>query len=150
MSLLDIIPSAYAQTAATPAAGVDTMQMLQQFAPLILIVGVFYFVFLRPQQARAKEHKRVLSELKRGDNVITSGGIIGTVARVISDDEVSLEIAEGVRVRIVRSTITAVTGKGTPRPDAADDAEAKAKPARRGKTPPATKIAANESKPADA
>jgi preprotein translocase subunit YajC len=147
MSLFDIIPSAYAQTASAPAAGADTMQMLQQFAPLILIVGVFYFVFLRPQQARAKEHKRVLSELKRGDNVITTGGIIGTVARVTSDDEVQLEIAEGVRVRVVRSTITAVTGKGTPR---ADDDAGTAKPVRRGKTQPAAKIAANESKPTDA
>jgi preprotein translocase subunit YajC len=150
MSLLDIIPSAQAQT--TGAVAPDGLsQLLQGPLPMIAVIGlVFYFLVFRPQQTRAKEHKKLLSELKRGDNVVTTGGIIGTVARVVNDDEVSLEIAEGVRVRVVRSTITAVTGKGTPRPDAADDTEAKAKPARRGKTPPASKIAADESKPADA
>jgi preprotein translocase subunit YajC len=149
MSLFDIIPSAYAQTATAPAAGADTMQMLQQFVPLILIVGVFYFIFLRPQQARAKEHKKLLSELKRGDNVVTQGGIHGTVARVVNDDEVHLEIADGVRVRVVRSTITGITGKGVPRPDTADGAEVKVKSVRRGKTPPGTKPA-NDSTTTDA
>jgi preprotein translocase subunit YajC len=150
MSLFDIIPSAQAQT--TGAAAPDgLMGLLQGPLPMIVAIGlVFYFLVFRPQQTRAKEHKKLLSELKRGDNVVTTGGIIGTVARVVSDDEVSLEIAEGVRVRVVRSTITAVTGKGTPRPDSADDADAKAKPVRRGKTPPAAKVAANESKPTDA
>jgi len=149
MSLFDIIPSAQAQT--TSAAAPDgLMGLLQGPLPMIVAIGlVFYFLVFRPQQTRAKEHKKLLSDLKRGDNVVTTGGIIGTVARVTSDDEVSLEIAEGVRVRVVRSTITAITGKGTPRPDSADDPVA-AKPVRRGKTPPAAKIVANESKPTDA
>jgi preprotein translocase subunit YajC len=150
MSLFDIIPSAQAQTTSAPAAD-GLSQYLQGPLPMIVAIGlVFYFLVFRPQQSRAKEHKKLLSDLKRGDNVITTGGIIGTVARVISDDEVSLEIAEGVRVRVVRSTITAVTGKGVPRSDVVDDADGKVKPVRRGKTPPAAKIAADESKPADA
>jgi preprotein translocase subunit YajC len=147
MSLFDIIPSAQAQT--TGAAAPDGLTgLLQGPLPMIVVIGlVFYFLVFRPQQTRAKEHKKLLSDLKRGDNVVTTGGIIGTVYRVTSDDEVSLEIAEGVRVRVVRSTITAITGKGTPR---AEDDAGTAKPVRRGKTQPAAKIAANESKPTDA
>ncbi len=150
MSLFELIPSAYAQTDGRGGGVVWSHAiMLQQFFPFIIVIGIFYFLLIRPQQQKAKQLKKQLSELRRGDNVITSGGIIGTVARVVNDDEVSLEIAEGVRVRVVRSTITGITGKGEPRPDAkADDAdEDKPKPrragrARRGKTAPA-----NESKP---
>jgi len=152
MSLFELIPSAYAQTASGPAAGASSpMEMLQQFFPFIIVIGIFYFLLIRPQQQKAKQLKAQLSGLRRGDNVVTSGGIIGTVARVVNDDEVSLEIAEGVRVRVVRSTITGITGKGEPRPDskAAPEETAdtpKAAPAskyvRRGKTTPA-----NESKP---
>jgi preprotein translocase subunit YajC len=147
MSLFDIISSAQAQTTSAPAAD-GLAQYLQGPLPLLVGMGlIFYFLVLRPQQTRAKEHKNLLSQLKRGDNVVTSGGIIGTVARVVSDDEVQLEVSEGVRIRVVRSTITAITGKGTPR---ADDDTGTAKPVRRGKTPPASKVAANESKPTDA
>jgi preprotein translocase subunit YajC len=149
MSLFDIIPSAYAQTANAPAPDALTQFLQSPLMPIIGVGVIVYLLILRPQNARAKEHKKLLSELKRGDNVVTTGGIIGTVARVTSDDEVSLEIAEGVRVRVVRSTITAVTGKGTPRPDTADEADAKPKPVRRGKTPPGTKPA-NDSTTTDA
>lgn len=151
MSLFDLIPSAQAQTGTTAAAPDGMAQLLQGPLPMILMIGlVFYFLVFRPQQTRAKEHKKLLSDLKRGDNVVTQGGLLGTVARVTSDDEVQLEIADGVRVRIVRSTITAITGKGTPR----SDEEPEAKPARRGKTPPASKAAAetkatDESSPAN-
>jgi preprotein translocase subunit YajC len=149
MSLFGLIPSAYAQTTGAATAGGGTAEMVQQFLPLIAIVGIFYFLLIRPQQQKAKQLKAQLSDLRRGDNVITSGGIIGTIARIINDDELSVEIAEGVRVRVVRSTITGVTGKGEPRTDAkavADDAEDKPKAApskyvRRAKT------AADESKP---
>jgi preprotein translocase subunit YajC len=145
MSLFELIPSAYAQSGNAAPAPDGLAQLLQGPLPMILMIGlVFYFLVFRPQQTRAKDHRKLLSELKRGDNVVTQGGIIGTVARIVSDDEVQLEIAEGVRVRIVRSTITAVTGKGTPR----SDDEAGAKAVRRGKTPPANK-AANESDPAN-
>jgi preprotein translocase subunit YajC len=122
------------------------MESLTQFFPFVLIIGIFYVLMIRPQQQKQKALQKQLSDLRRGDNVITSGGIIGTVARVVSDDEVSVEISEGVRVRVVRSTITGITGKGEPRTDVKTDnvnGDAKA-PARtrRGKTAPA-----NESKP---
>jgi preprotein translocase subunit YajC len=149
MSLFGLIPSAYAQTAgaATAAGSGSPIDMLQQFAPFIVVLGIFYFLLIRPQQQKAKQLKAQLSDLRRGDNVVTAGGIIGTVARLVNDDEVSLEIAEGVRVRVVRSTITGITGKGEPRTDAkADDAADRPKPVRRGKTPPAI-ASANDSKP---
>jgi preprotein translocase subunit YajC len=114
--------------------------MLQQFAPFIIIIGIFYFLLIRPQQQKQKQLKAQLAELRRGDNIVTAGGILGTVARVVNDDEVSIDIAEGVRVRVLRSTITAITGRGEPRPDA--EPGASKPPARKGKTTPA-----NESKP---
>jgi preprotein translocase subunit YajC len=143
MSLFGLIPDAVAQTATPATAG--AADLLQQFAPFVLIIGIFYFLLIRPQQQKQKQLRAQLADLRRGDSIVTSGGIIGTVARVISDDELSIEIAEGVRVRVVRSTITGITGKGEPRPDSKDgDSEpVTLKPvARRGKTVPA-----NESKP---
>jgi preprotein translocase subunit YajC len=146
MSLFDFIPSAYAQTTSGAGGGASTADLVQQFFPFILIIGIFYFLMIRPQQQKQKALQRQLSELRRGDNVITSGGIIGTVSRVVSDDEVLVEIAEGVRARVVRSTITGITGKGEPRPDAKapdnvdGDAKAPIRTTRRGKP-------ANESKP---
>jgi len=144
MSLFELIPSAYAQTTSGAAGGASTMDSLTQFFPFILIIGIFYVLMIRPQQQKAKALQKQLSELRRGDNVVTSGGIIGTVARIVNDDEVSVEIAEGVRVRVVRSTITGLTGKGEPRTDVksdnADEKPAATRTARRGKP-------ANESKP---
>ena len=100
--------TAFAQAAGgTAGGGFDIVQL----APLILIFVVFYFLLLRPQQKKAKEHRTMLSALRRGDRVVTGGGIIGTVSKVQNDEEVVLEIAEGVRVRVVRSTITSVLGK---------------------------------------
>ncbi len=75
-----------------------------QFIPLILIFVIFYFFLIRPQQKKVKEHKAMVEGLKRGDKVITSGGIIGTVERVIDNDKVEVEIAENVRVEIVKAT----------------------------------------------
>jgi preprotein translocase subunit YajC len=124
MSLFGI-SSAYAQTPGAAAAA-GPMDMLQSVAPLILIFGIFYFLMIRPQQQRAKQHKAALAQLRRGDTVVTSGGIIGTVSRVVNDEEVTVDIAEGVRVRVVRSTITGLTAKGEPRTDskpAANDAQ---------------------------
>jgi preprotein translocase subunit YajC len=144
MSLFGLIPDAVAQTAAPATQGVA--DLLQQFAPFVLIIGIFYFLLIRPQQQKQKQLRNQLAELRRGDSVITSGGIIGTVARVINDDELSIEIAEGVRVRVIRSTLTGITAKGEPRPDAKDgDAEPvtlKPVAGRRGRIAPA-----NESKP---
>ena len=75
-----------------------------QFIPLILIFVIFYFFLIRPQQKKVKEHKAMVEGLKRGDKVITSGGISGTVERIIDNDKVEVEIAENVRVEIVKST----------------------------------------------
>ena len=75
-----------------------------QFIPLILIFVIFYFFLIRPQQKKVKEHKAMVESLKRGDKVVTSGGIIGTVERLIDNDKVEVEITENVKVEIVKST----------------------------------------------
>ena len=75
-----------------------------QFIPLILIFVIFYFFLIRPQQKKVKEHKAMVEALKRGDKVITSGGITGTIERVIDNEKVEVEIAENVKVEIVKST----------------------------------------------
>ena len=75
-----------------------------QFIPLILIFVIFYFFLIRPQQKKAKEHKNMVENIKRGDQVITSGGVIGTVERVMDNDRVEIQISENVKVEIIRST----------------------------------------------
>ena len=75
-----------------------------QFIPLILIFVIFYFFLIRPQQKKVKEHKAMVESLKRGDKVITSGGITGTVERLIDNDKVEVEIADNVKVEIVKAT----------------------------------------------
>ncbi|MDB3982743.1 preprotein translocase subunit YajC [Candidatus Pelagibacter sp.] len=75
-----------------------------QFIPLILIFVIFYFFLIRPQQKKVKEHKAMVENLKRGDKVITSGGITGTVERLIDNDKVEVEIADNVKVEIVKAT----------------------------------------------
>ena len=76
-----------------------------QFIPLILIFIIFYFFLIRPQQKKAKEHKLMVASLKRGDEVVTSGGIVGKVERILGDDKVDLLISENVTVQVVQSTI---------------------------------------------
>ena len=82
-----------------------------QFIPLILIFVIFYFFLIRPQQKKVKEHKLMVSSLKRGDEVVTSGGIVGRVERIIGDDKVDILIAENVTVQVVQSTIQALLSK---------------------------------------
>ena len=82
-----------------------------QFIPLILIFVIFYFFLIRPQQKRAKEHKAMVAALKRGDEVITSGGIVGKVERVLGDDKLDLSISENVTVQVVQSTIQSILNK---------------------------------------
>ncbi len=98
---------------ATPQGGA-----LVQFAPLILIFGVFYFLIIRPQQKKAKQHQQMLSELKKGDDVVTNGGILGRITG-IKDDEVTVQVQEGVRLRVLRS---AVSGRGKTADSAKADA----------------------------
>ena len=108
-----LISPAYAQDAAGLLGGVT------QFLPLVLIFGVFYFLLIRPQQTRAKEMKAMLAALRRGDRVVTAGGILGTVQRVKEgSDEIEVDIAPNVRVLVVRDTITTVL-----KPVAANDAK---------------------------
>ena len=84
---------------------------IAQFIPLILIFIIFYFFLIRPQQKRVKDHKAMVESLKRGDEVITSGGIIGVVDRVMEDDRIEVTIGEGTKVQIIRSTITSLLKK---------------------------------------
>jgi preprotein translocase subunit YajC len=108
-----LISAAYAQ--GTGITGIfDNQSALIQFLPLVLIFVVFYFLLIRPQQRKTKDHKAMLDALRRGDRVVTGGGIIGTVARVENPDEVTVDIADGVRVRVLRSTISSVLAKPDP------------------------------------
>ena len=86
-------------------------QGFAQFIPLILIFIIFYFFLIRPQQKRVKDHKAMVESLKRGDEVITSGGIIGIVDRVMEDDRIEVIIGESTKVQIIRSTITSLLKK---------------------------------------
>ena len=86
---------------------------ITQFIPLILIFVIFYFFLIRPQQKRVKEHQLMVSSLKRGDEVITSGGIIGTVEKVLEDDRIEVLLSDNVKVQIIKSTITSLLQKET-------------------------------------
>ena len=88
---------------------------LGQFIPLILIFVIFYFLLIRPQQKRIKEHKSMVDALTRGDNVVTAGGFIGKIVRVLEDDKAEVEIADNVTVKVVKSTITQVLSKTEPK-----------------------------------
>jgi preprotein translocase subunit YajC len=109
------ISQAFAQDAAAGGAS----GMIMQFAPLILIFVVFYFILIRPQQKKMKEHRDMLGQLKRGDRVVTGGGMVATITKVKEgSDEIEAEIAPGVKVTIVRTTIGSVI-RPTPANDAA-------------------------------
>ena len=86
-------------------------QGIAQFIPLILIFVIFYFFLIRPQQKRVKDHKTMVESLKRGDEIITSGGVIGTIDRVMEDDRIEVVIGENVKVQIIKSTITSLLKK---------------------------------------
>ncbi len=105
---------AFAQTAGA-AAGAGPMDMILQFLPLILLVVLFYFLMIRPQQRRMKAHQQMVADLKRGDSVVLSSGLLGKVVRV-EDKEVGLEIATGVTVKVVRTMIAEVRVRGEPAP----------------------------------
>jgi preprotein translocase subunit YajC len=104
-----LISPAYAQ-----GTGLLDQSALVQFLPLVLIFVVFYFLLIRPQQKKQKDQRAMLGALRRGDRVVTGGGILGTVSKVVGPEEVEVDIASGVRVRIVRSTITSVLAKPDP------------------------------------
>ena len=104
-----MITPAYAQ-----GVGGASPEMLYQLLPFALIFVIMYFLILRPQQKRAKEHQDLVKNLRRGDTVVTSGGLVGKVTKVVDEEQIEVEIADGVRVRQVRSMITGVRAKGEP------------------------------------
>jgi len=104
-----LISPAYAQA----AGGLD-QSALVQFLPLVLIFVVFYFLLIRPQQKKQKDHRAMLDAVRRGDRVVTGGGILATVSKVVSPEEVEVDLAPNVRVRVLRSTISSVLAKPDP------------------------------------
>ena len=104
------VSPAFAQATGLPGTG-DFVGMI---LPLVMIMVVFYFLLIRPQQKKAKEHQAMLGKVTRGDTVVTTGGLIGKVTKVIDDHEIQVEIADGVKVRLARSGIADVRAKGEP------------------------------------
>jgi preprotein translocase subunit YajC len=104
-----LISPAYAQA----MGGLD-QSALVQFLPLVLIFVVFYFLLIRPQQKKQKDHRAMLEAVRRGDRVVTGGGILGTISKVVSPEEVEVDLAPNVRVRVLRSTISSVLAKPDP------------------------------------
>lgn len=91
----------------------DTSFLLN-VAPWVAILAIFYFLMIRPQQQRAKQHQEIIANVRRGDTVVTSGGIVGRVAKVKDDTEILVEIADNVQVRVVKSTLSEVRAKSQP------------------------------------
>ena len=106
-----LVTPAYAQAAGGPAGAFTS------FIPLILIFAIMYFLLIRPQQKKVKEHQKMVEALRRGDQVVTQGGVIGKVAKVKDDNEVEVEISDGVKVRVVKNTIAQVVSKTEPAND---------------------------------
>ncbi len=103
------ISTAWAQGAGGGGGG-----LLEAMIPLVLIFAVFYFLLIRPQQKKMKAHREMLSAVRRGDKIITGGGIYGTVTKVVNENELAVQIADGVRIRVSRGTIAEVLSKTEP------------------------------------
>jgi preprotein translocase subunit YajC len=104
-----LITPAYAQ-----GLGIGGDSMLVQLLPFVLIFVIMYFLILRPQQKRVKAHQELVKNVRRGDTVITSGGLVGKVTKVIDDEQIEVEIADGVRIRQIRGMVTDVRARGEP------------------------------------
>jgi preprotein translocase subunit YajC len=104
------ITQAYAQAASGPGA----IDLFGMFFPMIGIVAVFYFFMIRPQQQKQKEHQAMLGQVARGDTVVTHGGLIGKVVRVVDDNELLVEVGDKVQVRVLRQGLSDVRAKGEP------------------------------------
>ncbi|MBU2890862.1 MULTISPECIES: preprotein translocase subunit YajC [Celeribacter] len=107
------VTPAYAQ-----AAGGAAGNPIMQFLPLILIFAIMYFLMIRPQQKKMKEHRAMIEAVRRGDEVVTAGGIMGKVAKVREDGFVDVEIADGVKVKVQKATLASVVSKTEPAADA--------------------------------
>lgn len=112
------VSPAFAQGAA-PAGGGD---LFASFIPIILLIAIFWFLIFRPQQKRIKAHQAMISAVKRGDTVVTNGGIVGKVTKVVEGEDLEIEVSQGVKVKVVRSMITDVRTKSDPVNDNAKDA----------------------------
>lgn len=107
-----LISPAYAQAAGGMGGGGD---LIMSLAPLVLIFAVFYFLLIRPQQKKMKEHREMLANIRRNDRIVTNGGLVGVVTKVNEgDDLLTMEVAPGVRVQVARGMIAEVRGKGQP------------------------------------
>jgi preprotein translocase subunit YajC len=102
---------------------------LMGFMPIVVIFVIFYFLILRPQQKKAKEHQQTLNALRRGDRVVTNGGVMGVITKVVNDQEVQLEIADNVRVRLLRAAISEVLSKTEPVASSSEPVEVEKKTA---------------------
>ncbi|MEM9144636.1 MAG: preprotein translocase subunit YajC [Pseudomonadota bacterium] len=105
-----IVSPAYAQTAGDAGAAGGLLGIV----PFILMFVIFYFFLIRPQQRRMKEHRKMIENLRKGDQVITAGGLYGKVTRILEEDDCEVQIAEGVKIKLVKSTISAVVSKTEP------------------------------------
>ncbi len=105
-----LVTPAFAQAAGAGGAG----SALMSFLPLILIFAIMWFLLIRPQQKKVKEHQAMVAALRRGDQVVTQGGIVGKVVKVKDDGEIEVEIADGVRVRVIKNTVAQVLTKSEP------------------------------------
>jgi preprotein translocase subunit YajC len=107
-----LISPAFAQAPSILGGGDNPLTSFM--VPMVLVFVIFYFLMLRPQQKRAKQHQELIKNLRRGDTVITSGGLVGKVTKVVDDDQIEVEIADDVRVRQMRSMVADVRAKGEP------------------------------------
>jgi preprotein translocase subunit YajC len=106
---------AFAQTSPLGGGG----DMIYQLLPFVLIFVIMYFLILRPQQKRVKAHQEMVKNVRRGDTVVTNGGLIGKVTKVVDDEQIEIEIGDGMRIRQMRSMLTDVRAKGEPVKDEA-------------------------------
>jgi len=113
-----LITPAYAQAAAADGGG-----LMFQLLPFALIFVIMYFLILRPQQKKVKDHAELVKNIRRGDTVVTSGGLVGKVTKVVDDDQIEFEISDGVRVRQMRQMISGVRAKGEPAKEKAESAK---------------------------
>jgi preprotein translocase subunit YajC len=105
------ITPAFAQAA---GAGGDTNSMLMSLLPFAMIFVIMYFLILRPQQRKAKDHANLVKNIRRGDTVVTNGGLVGKVTKVVDDEQIEIEVSDGVRIRQMRQMIAGVRSKGEP------------------------------------
>jgi preprotein translocase subunit YajC len=106
------ISEAFAQAAGGSPVGGDLFTFLM---PMIMVMGVFYFLLIRPQQQKLRQHNEMLSKVGKGDTIVTNGGLIGKVIKTVGDDELQVEVGENVKVRVLRSGISDVRSKGEPK-----------------------------------